>query len=98
MTPFKLLDMISIKWLNMRFFASGLLQMTIGNEDQLPPTTVYGFADAGTAFDQRHPQWKAVMSRLGDVINLAFTRTQVMKTPIDKFVYFYGNLVAEDFM
>ena len=38
------------------------------------------------------------MPRLGAIINLAFTQTQVMKTPIDKFVYFYGNLVAEDFM
>ena len=38
------------------------------------------------------------MSRLGDVINLAFTRTQVMEPPIDKFDYFNGNLVAEDFM
>ena len=32
------------------------------------------------------------------LINLAFTRKQVMDHPIDKFVYFYGNLVAEDFM
>lgn len=62
------------------------------------PISVYGFADAASAFDQRHPQWTAVLSRLGEVINLAFTRTQVMKAPIDKFVYFYGNLVAEDFM
>jgi len=62
------------------------------------PMSLYGFADAVTAFDQRHPQWTAVMSRLGEVINLAFTRTQVMDTPIDKFVHFYGSLVAEDFM
>lgn len=67
-------------------------------ENQQAPRSLYGFADAATAFDQRHPQWTAVMSRLGDVINLAFMSTQVMKTPIDKFVYFYGNLVAEDFM
>ena len=72
--------------------------MTMGNEDQLSPTSLYGFADAATAFDQRHPQWTAVLSRLGDVINLAFTRTHVMADHIDKFVYFYGNLVAEDFM
>ena len=38
------------------------------------------------------------MSRLWVVINMAFSRTQVMDTTIDKFVYFYGNLVAEDFM
>ena len=35
---------------------------------------------------------------LWQTINLAFTRRQTMDTPIDKFVYFYGNLVAEDFM
>lgn len=62
------------------------------------PVSLYGFADTATAFDQRHPQWTAVMSRLGQVINLSFTRTQVMDSPIDKFVYFYGSLVAEDFM
>jgi Family of unknown function (DUF5677) len=62
------------------------------------PVSVYGFPDEATAFDQRHPQWAAVMSRLADVINLALTRTQLMDTPIDKFVYFYGALVAEDFM
>jgi len=38
------------------------------------------------------------MARLEEVINMAFTRTHVMANHIDKFVYFYGNLVAEDFM
>jgi hypothetical protein len=65
---------------------------------QTAPSSLYGFADAATAFDQRHPQWTAAMTRLGETINLAFTRTQVMTTSIDKFVHFYGNLVAEDFM
>jgi len=64
-------------------------------EDQ---TSLYGFPDAATAFDQRHPQWSVVLTRLWQTINLAFTRRQTMDTPIDKFVYFYGNLVAEDFM
>jgi Family of unknown function (DUF5677) len=64
-------------------------------EDQ---TSLYGFTDAATAFDQRHPQWSAVLTRLWQTINLAFARRQTMDTPIDKFVYFYGNLVAEDFM
>src|SRR6476620_5038291 len=61
-------------------------------------TNLYGFPDAATAFDQRHPQLSVVMTRLWQTINLAFTRRQTMHTPIDKFVYFYGNLVAEDFM
>jgi hypothetical protein len=38
------------------------------------------------------------MSRIDEVINLAFTRTQVMKTLLERFVYFYGNLVVEDFL
>jgi hypothetical protein len=62
------------------------------------PMSLYGFADASTEFDRRHPQWTAVMSRLWDAMNLAFSRIQVMDTKIEKFVYFYGNLVAEDFM
>src|SRR5882757_8995136 len=62
------------------------------------PMSLYGFADACIAFDRRHPLWSTVPSRLWGVINMAFARTQVMDIQIDKFVYFYGNLVAEDFM
>jgi Family of unknown function (DUF5677) len=74
-----------------------IFQLPMPQETQHTPSTVYGFADAATGFNQRHPQWTAVMSRLDVIINLAFTRTQVMKTPMDKFIYFYGNLVAEEF-
>lgn len=59
---------------------------------------VYGFPDAAADFDRRHPEWTNVMPRLGRTIDLAFTRTQTMDVPIDKFVYFYGTLIAEDFM
>jgi Family of unknown function (DUF5677) len=62
------------------------------------PMSLYGFAEASTDFDRRHPQWSAVMSRLWDAMNLAFSRTQVMDSQIEKFVYFYGNLIVEDFM
>lgn len=48
-------------------------------------------------FDLRHPHWGAVMSRLEQAINRTFSRQQTMDHPIEKFVYFYGNLVAEDF-
>jgi hypothetical protein len=67
------------------------------HDEQNTATTLYGFSDASTAFDQRHPQWAAVTARLEHVMNLAFTRTQVMTEPLDKFVHFYGNLVAEEF-
>lgn len=71
--------------------------MTMPPADQ--PMSIYGFPDAASAFDKRHPQWQVVMARLHGVINLAFTRTHgVMPNEIDRFVYFYGNLVAEDFM
>ena len=62
------------------------------------PMSLYGFAEASADFDRRHPQWPAVMSRLWAAMNLAFTRTQVMDSQIEKFVYFYGNLIVEDFM
>jgi hypothetical protein len=62
------------------------------------PQSLYAFAEASTAFDRRHPQWSAVLGRLWQTINLAFTRRQTMSGSIDKFVYFYGNLIAEDFM
>jgi hypothetical protein len=62
------------------------------------PLSLYAFADASTDFGRRHPQWSVVLARLWETINMAFTRRQMMSEPIDKFVYFYGNLVAEDFM
>jgi Family of unknown function (DUF5677) len=67
-------------------------------ESQHAPSSLYGFPDAVAAFEQRHPQWPAVMARLEAVINLAFTGTHGMKTPLEKFVCFYGRLVTEDFM
>lgn len=71
--------------------------MTMPPADQ--PMSIYGFRDAAIAFDQRHPHWQVVMTRLHGTINLAFTRSLGVPTnDIDKFVYFYGNLVAEDFM
>jgi hypothetical protein len=60
--------------------------------------SLYGFADAASDFDRRHPRWRKVLERFSAAINLAFTRTQVMDTAIDKIVYFYGRLIAEDFM
>lgn len=72
--------------------------MTLPEEDLPDLMSLYGFADATAAFSLRHPQWRTVMSRLGKVINLAFARTgPALNSSIDKFVYLYGNLVAEDF-
>ena len=49
------------------------------------PMSLYGFAEASTDFDRRHPQWSAVMSRLWDAMNLAFSRTQA-KRRLRKFL------------
>jgi hypothetical protein len=68
----------------------------LSNEPSM--AAVYGFAEEATQFDLRHPLWHQRMPRLVHAIDLAFTRTQTMSTPEEKFVYFYGTLIAEDFM
>ena len=42
------------------------------------PMSLYGFAEASTDFDRRHPHWSAVLARLWQTINIAFTRRQTM--------------------
>src|ERR1700724_1921258 len=69
----------------------------MGNQ-KTPDMSLYGFADAATDFDRRHPHWHEVYDRLGQTINLTFTRIQVMDTAVEKIAYFYGRLIAEDFM
>lgn len=39
-----------------------------------------------------------MMGNLVRALNLAFTRVQVMEGAVDKFVYFFGRIVIEDFM
>ncbi|SRR6266481_64780 len=63
-----------------------------------PEMSLYGFADAATDFDRRHPQWHEVLDRLLYAIDTSFTRVQTMDTPIAKIAYFYGRLIVEDFM
>ncbi|MFI5419451.1 MAG: DUF5677 domain-containing protein [Nitrososphaerales archaeon] len=67
-------------------------------DDKLAPSSHYVFNEAWIAFDQRHPRWKEVMAGLEEVMNLAFTRNQAMSENIDKFVYFFGSMVTEDFL
>lgn len=61
-------------------------------------TAIYGFPDAATAFEQRHPLFNEKMANLERAINIAFVRTQVVQSAADRFVYFFGTLIAEDFM
>src|SRR5438046_10552831 len=39
-----------------------------------------------------------MIGKLGRELNLAFTRVEVMKCSADKFVYFFGRIILEDFM
>lgn len=61
-------------------------------------TAIYGFPDAATAFEQRHPAFNERMGNFERAITIAFVRTQNMTSPADRFVYFFGTLIAEDFM
>jgi len=58
----------------------------------------YGFPEECARFEQRHPLWNEVMNNLARALNGAFTRVQVMDAAVEKIVYFFGRLCAEDFM
>ena len=60
--------------------------------------TFYGFPDECRNFDERHPLSNEMMGNLVRALNLAFTRVEVMKGSADKFVYFFGRIILEDFM
>jgi uncharacterized protein DUF5677 len=60
--------------------------------------TFYGFPDECSKFAQRHPLWSEVFRNFVKAMDLAFTRVQVMEGVADKFVYFFGRIVLEDFM
>jgi hypothetical protein len=58
----------------------------------------YGFPDAIAAFEQRHPLFTQKMANIEHAINMAFVRTQDIQSVADKFLYFHGALIPEDFM
>jgi hypothetical protein len=60
--------------------------------------TFYGFPDECHKFEQRHPAWNEIMENLVNAMDLAFTRVEVMEGVADKFVYFFGRIVLEDFL
>jgi hypothetical protein len=59
---------------------------------------IYGFPEECHKFDQRHPQWNEMMTNLVKALDIAFTRTQMMDNNADRFVYFFGRVILEDFM
>jgi hypothetical protein len=60
--------------------------------------TIYGFPDECKNFDARHPLWNEMMTNLVAALNIAFTRVEDMTLAVDKFVYFLGRVIFEDFM
>lgn len=60
--------------------------------------TFYGFPEECRKFDERHPLWNEMMSNIARALDLAFTRVEVMHSTADKFVYFFGRVILEDFM
>src|SRR5260370_20047148 len=58
----------------------------------------YRFPEECRKFDERHPLWNEMMSSLARALDLAFTRVEVMHSTADKFVYFFGRVILEDFM
>lgn len=59
---------------------------------------MYGFPEECHKFDQRHPLWNDMMANLVKALDIAFTRTQLMDSNADRFVYFFGRVILEDFM
>jgi Family of unknown function (DUF5677) len=60
--------------------------------------TQFGFPDANEDFERRHPLFPDRMTNLVAALNIAFVREQEVREVIEKFVYFFGILIAEDFM
>ncbi|HEY1800137.1 MAG TPA: DUF5677 domain-containing protein [Terriglobales bacterium] len=62
------------------------------------PYPMYGFPEECHNFDLRHALWNEMMTNLVKALNIAFTRVEVMDSVADKFVYFFGRVILEDFM
>ena len=71
--------------------------ITVADENQTP-VLFFGYPEEGAKFQQRHPLWPERSMNLFRAIDTAFARTQAMSEPIDKLVYMYGRMCAEDFM
>jgi Family of unknown function (DUF5677) len=58
---------------------------------------IYGNPEACQKFNERHPFWDEMMVNLVAALNFAFTRIEPRPLMADKFVYFFGRQVYEDF-
>lgn len=59
---------------------------------------MYGFPEECAKFSGRHPLLEEMMANLRKALDIAFTRTQTMDNAGDRFVYFFGRVILEDFM
>lgn len=58
---------------------------------------IYGFPDECQKFDERHPLWQEATSNISHAVNIACSRVETMESEVDKLVYFFGRICAEDF-
>ena len=66
---------------------------------ELPAGSVmYGYPEECAKFAERHPLWEEMMANLVRALDIAFTRTQTTDNNGDRFVYFFGRVILEDFM
>jgi hypothetical protein len=66
---------------------------------ELPTGSVmYGYREECASFSARHPLWEEMMANLVKALDIAFTRLQTTDGKGDRFVYFFGRVIAEDFM
>jgi len=59
---------------------------------------MYGYPQECAKFSARHPLWEEMMANLVKAFDIAFTRIQTMDNNGDRFVYFFGRVILEDFM
>jgi len=66
---------------------------------ELPAGSVmYGYPEECASFSARHPLWEEMMANLVKALDIAFTRVQTTDSNSDRFVYFFGRVISEDFM
>jgi hypothetical protein len=66
---------------------------------ELPTGSVmYRYREECASFSARHPLREEMMANLVKALDIAFTRLQTTDGKGDRFVYFFGRVIAEDFM
>jgi hypothetical protein len=61
-------------------------------------SVIYGYPEECARFSARHPLWEEMMANLAKALDIAFRRVQKTDSNGDRFVYFFGRVISEDFM